>query len=113
MSTVHDEALRQLDIVRRDFEARLDDMIGEITGAWEAARSTSDPAKLTALVQLVHRLAGNAGFFGLHGVSQSASALEQALDRWTDRGSPRESDFAELIPLIQGLRESANSIEVE
>jgi HPt (histidine-containing phosphotransfer) domain-containing protein len=112
MSAVHDEVLRQLEIVRRDFEARLDGMIGEITGAWEAARSTSDPAKLMALVQLVHRLAGNAGFFGMHGVSQSASALEQALDRWTDRGSPRESDFAELIPLIQGLRESINGIEV-
>src|SRR5712691_9055849 len=86
MSDVREEAQRQLNAVRHDFEARLGGMIEEIACAWHVARTASDQAvTMKSLVDQVHRLAGNAGFFGLTKVSHKASELEQALQRITDQ----------------------------
>lgn len=80
MSDVQEEARRQLQTVRRDFEARLPGMIEEIACAWETAKTASDQERtLKALIHLVHSFAGNAGFFGLTEIGRSASKLEETL----------------------------------
>ena len=75
MSDVREEAQRQLNAVRHDFEARLGDMIEDIVCAWQAVQSAPDLARLKKLTELLHSLSGNAGFFGLQKVSSTAAAL--------------------------------------
>ncbi len=104
MSDVRKEAERQLEAVRRDFEGRLGNMLEEIELAWNSVQTTSDLVlTLKALTEQVHRLAGNAGFFGLTNVSRSASKLEQALER-AAHGVLNEEGFHELNQLVEFLK---------
>ena len=107
MNDVHEEAQRQLNAVRRDFEVRLGDMIEDIVCAWEAARSAPDLARLRKLTELLHSLSGNAGFFRLQEVSGTASALEQMVDRWVDSGTINKVAIIEMNRLMQILRACA------
>jgi HPt (histidine-containing phosphotransfer) domain-containing protein len=104
MSDVREEAQRQMDTVRHEFEARLSDMIEEIAQAWEAVKSRPNLARLRKLAELTHSLAGNAGFFGLQEVSRIASALEQSVDHWIDHGTLSNAAVFELNRLVQVLR---------
>jgi HPt (histidine-containing phosphotransfer) domain-containing protein len=98
-----EEAERQLDRIRRDFEARLDGMIEEIACAWHAARAATDQVAATkSLIARVHRLAGNAGFFGLTKISRNASELEQALERIIER--PDDACVLDLDRLVRTLQ---------
>src|SRR5216683_77614 len=102
MSDVREEAQRQLNAVRQDFEARLSGMIEEIACAWHVARTASDQtAAMKSLMDQVHRLAGNAGFFGLTKISYKASELEQALQRIIDR--PDDDNVLDADRLVRML----------
>ncbi len=104
MSDVREEAQRQLDAVRCDFEARLGSMLEEIEFAWNSVRTASDlVSTLQSLTELVHRLAGNAGFFGLTKVSRNASELEQALECAANAGL-NEDRFHEINQLVEMLQ---------
>ncbi len=88
MIDLREEAQRQLEEVRRDFEARLGDMIEEVAQAWEIAKTVTEPTvPINRVLDLAHRLAGNAGFFGLRQVASRASELEQACERARDTGN--------------------------
>ena len=107
MTAVCTEAERQLAAVRCDFQSQLCDMFKEIAGAWNDGQAAADPAALGRVVELLHRLAGNAGFFGLAEVSRTASLLEQAIDLRSDDEMPREASVAEprrLMQLLLALR---------
>ncbi len=105
MSDLREQAQHQLDAVRRDFEARLGGIVDEIVDAWNTARAASDEAAvLESLAQLVHRLAGNAGFFGLKEVSRTASDLESALERQIAAASRDGNDLREVGRLVRNLQ---------
>ena len=105
MSDVREEARRQLEAVRQDFQARLGSMIKEIVVAWEAARGSSDQiAGTKSLVEFVHRLAGNAGFFGFNEVSRAATNLEAALDQRLAARTLDGSDIQHLSRLVRALQ---------
>jgi len=105
MSDVHEEARRQLDAVRQDFQARLGSMIDEIVAAWDAARGSSNQiAGMKNLAEFVHRLAGNAGFFGFTGVSRAATKLEAALDQRLAARTLDGSDIQHLSRLVGALQ---------
>jgi HPt (histidine-containing phosphotransfer) domain-containing protein len=103
MSDVREEAQRQLNAVRQDFEGRLGGMTEEIACAWHVARTATDQAAaMKSLVDQVHRLAGNAGFFGLTKISRNASELEQALQRITDQADDNTIlDADRLVRMLQ------------
>ena len=105
MSDTLEEAQRQLNAVRRDFEARLGSMVDEIVLAWEAAKGSSDQTvRMRNLIELVHRLAGNAGFFGFHEVSRTAMNLETALDRRLAATAFDRNDIQDLSRLVRTLQ---------
>ncbi len=105
MTDVGEESLRQLDAVRRDFEVRIGGMMDEIVLAWEAAKGAPDrTVAMTGLINLVHRLAGNAGFFGFNMVSRAATSLEVALDRWLAAAAPDRNDTQNLAQLVRTMR---------
>ncbi len=105
MSDVHEEARRQLDAVRQDFQARLGSMIDEIVVAWDTARGSSDQiAGMKNLAEFVHRLAGNAGFFGFTEVSHAATNLEVALDQRLAERTLDGSDIQHLSRLVGTLQ---------
>ena len=105
MSEVRAEARRQLDAVRQDFQARLGSMIDEIVAAWDAARASSDQiAGMKNLVVCVHRLAGNAGFFGFNEISRAATNLEAALDQRLAARTLDGSDIQRLSRLVGALQ---------
>ena len=100
---MREEAQHQLDAIRHDFEARLGGMIEEILCTWHAARAASDRvAVMKSLIEQVHRLAGNAGFFGLTKISRNASELEQALERVIDR--PDDDNVLDADSLVRTLQ---------
>jgi len=107
VSDVREEARRQLDAVRQDFQARLGSMIEEIVVAWEAARGSSDQiAGMKSLVEFVHRLAGNAGFFGFNEVSRAAMNLEAVLDQRLAAATLDGSEVQHLSRLVGALRDN-------
>ena len=109
MNDVREEAQRQLEEVRRDFASRVGDMVEEIVCAWKTAQAASDPvSSLGSMTELVHQLAGNAGFFGLVDISRSASELEQRLDRLGIQ-TLSEAEVGETHRLVQILRIHARS----
>ena len=64
MMDVREEALPQLDALRDDFAAQLGGLADDIVHTWEAAcASSGQTAGMKRLIELVHRLAGNAEFF--------------------------------------------------
>lgn len=98
-----EEAERQLDRIRRDFEARLNGMIEEIACAWHAARAATDQvAAMNSLTEQVQRLAGNAAFFGLTKVSRDASELEEILKRIANQ--PDDAGLIEANNLVGALQ---------
>jgi HPt (histidine-containing phosphotransfer) domain-containing protein len=108
MMGVREEALRQLDALRDDFAAQLGGLVDDIADAWEAARASSgQTAGLRGLIELVHRLSGNAGFFGFNQVSRAAMALEAALDRWLAGAPPDQGDIQDLCRLVATLHSLA------
>ena len=108
MMDVREEALRQLDALRGDFAAQLGGLVDDIAHAWEAARASSgQTAGLKALIERVHRLSGNAGFFGFNQVSRASMALEAALDRWHAGTPPDQSGMQDLCRLVARLRSLA------
>ena len=82
-----------------DYLARLADKARELERALIAARSGgSDEYEVVG--RLIHRLAGSAGSFGVHDVSEQANALDTRLHDDTNTLADLDSDIVSFIELL-------------
>jgi chemotaxis protein histidine kinase CheA len=82
--------------------ARMDDVRQALAGI-----RTGDTAALGELRQLLHRLAGTGGSYGLQDVTDAARAGEQAVHAIQQRGTaPTPAEIADLAAHVQRVAEA-------
>lgn len=87
---------RQLAGLREQYRRQLPVAFGGIVIAWEDARAEGGTERWQAVLYEVHRLAGNAGVFGLAEISNTARALQALVEPWAEGpGGPAADAFAQ------------------
>lgn len=72
------EQQARLEALRRAYLKELPAKVRAIENA-AASLGAGGPEKLRSLYHLVHRLAGSAAIYGIHGLGRAAAALEEAV----------------------------------
>lgn len=87
--------------LRGAFAGSLRGRLAEIDALWnDVVRAKNMPDSLQALQQCVHNLAGSGATFGFSALSESASAVELALESLGEKGNPRGEDWHNRIGLL-------------
>lgn len=90
------------------FHQQLPGKIDELQSAWRALSAQWTPDHLSQLHRLCHSLAGSAGTFGAHEVSQQARMLEQRLKQIaSETDDPASATQPPLAQQIEMLTQSA------
>jgi chemotaxis protein histidine kinase CheA len=106
---INQSVQRELDTLRREYEAQLGQRVAEVTTAWHAAARAPDRIAATReTAQLAHALAGTSSVLGLMNVGRAATALEEALDQASDGNATTAVDLA-LKRLIETAADVAPS----
>lgn len=92
-----------LERLRRKYIASLGIKADELEGAHSRVRAGDKPAE-RLLLQLIHRLAGTAGSFGVTDISHYAGALDERLQDPSRLSDERENIVA-LIALMRSRQE--------
>jgi chemotaxis protein histidine kinase CheA len=90
------ELLRTLAALREQYVAEAPGRLAALAAAFERARS-GDLAALDELRQLLHRLAGSGGAYGLQAVTDTARAGELAAHSLLQQNTPIASEDARVL----------------
>ncbi len=90
------ELLRTLAALREQYVAEAPSRLAALDAAFARARS-GDPAALGELRQLLHRLAGSGGAYGLQAVTDTARAGEIAVHALLERSIPVTDDDMRIV----------------
>ena len=110
--THFEEELRSL---RNAYLSVLPEKVNLVHKAWHSLDFTEwDPAAYKSVYRLIHNLAGGAGTYGLHRVSQQARAILNIMKPWMDNAGPLETDpQLEINQAIELLEEVTASTIAE
>lgn len=104
--------------VRTRFVDGLDERVGEIERAAAAVLRCGSPGDvgrtLEELQGLAHKLAGTAGMFGFHALSDASRVIEQlCLDTGLAAGAPTPDDLKPIETAMETLERIAKEIKRE
>jgi chemotaxis protein histidine kinase CheA len=91
-----DDLLRALAVLREQYIAEAPGRIEALRAALEQT-ARGEGAALTELRQLLHRLAGSGGAYGLHAVSDAARAGELAIRAMVEGEVPPSADDCRIL----------------
>ena len=92
------------------FHQQLPDKIDELQTTWQELSGNWATENLSQLHHLCHSLAGSAGTFGAHEVSQQARTLEQCLKQLAaETGETSTATQQQLAQQIEALTQSAKN----
>ena len=100
------DADSQLDALHSRYQTSLPNKRASIELAWRAlCANSSDPARLQALMRLVHRLAGSAPSYGYHEIGEIAGSADGVIAqfRQVDGSEYRADAYREILELLTPL----------
>ena len=110
MAELGPEHRRQLDALRRAYEAELPGKVTTIARAAASLGRAEGEEGVQQLYQLVHRLAGSSAIWGFSAVSRAAAELEQVvLAALEGQPAHRERRKSEVRRLIGDLRRAVRA----